>query len=97
MAGPVNDAATAPRQRKSLFFLSTVGEYENGVYHHFRPSRERRPKRDDSFAAELIFEIYRGELPFAGSFLRVRARKEAEFTTGLRPKSTFDQLIGRPV
>lgn len=60
------------------------------------PAREDL-KRDDSFAAELIFGIYRGELLFAGSFLRVHARKEAEFTTGLRPKSTFDQLIGRPV
>jgi len=57
--------------------------------------------KDDSFAAKLIFGIYRGELPFAAgrrfALLRDRARKEAEFTRRLRPKSTFDQLIGRPV
>jgi len=56
-----------------------------------------RIRRDDSFAVELIFEIYRGELPFAGSFLRVCARKEAEFMAGLHPKSTFNQLIRRSV
>jgi len=59
----------------TLFVKGTAEKtsHRDGIYLRFRGPPARKGRRDDSFAAELIFGIYRSELPFAGCRLRESA------------------------
>jgi len=94
---------TAAKKRRIERASALAGEYlsagpsrryEDGIYLRFRGPPAREGRRDDSFAAELIFGIYRSELPFAGCRLRESAIarvKKPSLRRGLRPKSTYDR------